>query len=156
MESKNKVELNPPYGGQLIDLVVEGAEREDLARRAGEGPTLQLSPRAMCDLELLATGGFSPLDRFMSKADYDGVLNNMRLANGLIWSIPITLPVAQLEGIAEGREIALRNANNNLIAWMRVDEIFEADPHVEAAKGLDAPMRNTPLTARCSPGASSA
>ena len=136
MESKNKVELNPPYGGQLIDLVVEGAEREDLARRAGEGPTLQLSPRAMCDLELLATGGFSPLDRFMSKADYDGVLNNMRLANGLIWSIPITLPVAQLEGIAEGREIALRNANNNLIAWMRVDEIFEADPHVEAAKGL--------------------
>jgi sulfate adenylyltransferase len=136
MESKNKVELNSPYGGRLIDLLVEGAEREDLARRAGEGPTLQLSPRAMCDLELLATGGFSPLDRFMSKADYDGVLNHMRLANGLIWSIPITLPVAQLEGIAEGREIALRNANNNLIAWMRVDEIFEANPHEEAAKGL--------------------
>ena len=72
----------------------------------------------------------------MSKADYDGVLNNMRLANGLIWSIPITLPVAKLEGIAEGSEIALRNANNNLIAWMRVDEIFEANPHDEAAKGL--------------------
>jgi sulfate adenylyltransferase len=136
MESKNKVELNPPYGGQLMDLLVEGTEREDLARRAGEGPTLQLSPRSLCDLELLATGGFSPLDRFMSKADYDSVLDRMRLANGLLWSIPITLPVAQLEGIAEGREIALRNANNNLIAWMRVDEIFEANPHTEAAKGL--------------------
>ena len=60
----------------------------------------------------------------------------MRLANGLIWSIPITLPVAKLDGIQEGQEIALRNANNNLIAWMRVDEIFEADPHEEAAKGL--------------------
>jgi sulfate adenylyltransferase len=136
MEFKDKVDLNPPYGGQLIDLVVKGAEREDLTRRAGEGPTLQLSPRSLCDLELLATGGFSPLDGFMGKADYDSVLNNMRLANGLIWSIPITLPVAQLEGIAEGREIALRNANNNLIAWMRVDQIFEADPHEEAAKGL--------------------
>ncbi len=136
MEFKDKVDLNPPYGGQLIDLVVKGAEREDLTRRAGEGPTLQLSPRSLCDLELLATGGFSPLDGFMGKADYDSVLNNMRLANGLIWSIPITLPVSQLEGIAEGREIALRNANNNLIAWMRVDQIFEADPHEEAAKGL--------------------
>jgi len=134
--AKHRVELNTPYGGKLIDLLVTGAEREDLARRAGEGPTLQLSPRAMCDLELLAMGGFSPLDRFMGKADYDSVLNNMRLANGLIWSIPITLPVASLEGIREGQEIALRNANNNLIAWMRVDEIFEADAHEEAAKGL--------------------
>src|SRR5579862_3909759 len=135
MESK-RTELNSPYGGRLIDLLVTGAEREDLARRAGEGPTLQLSPRALCDLELIATGGFSPLDRFMSKADYDSVLENMRLANGLIWSIPITLPVSKLEGIAEGSEIALRNANNNLIAWMRVDEIYEANPHNEAAKGL--------------------
>src|SRR5581483_5453539 len=136
MSNSKKVELNSPYGGKLIDLLVEGTEREDLTRRAGEGPTLQLSPRSMCDLELLATGGFSPLDRFMGKADFDSVLNNMRLANGLIWSIPITLPVAKLDGIEVGKEIALRNANNNLIAWMRVDEIFEADPHEEAAKGL--------------------
>ena len=61
MESKNKVELNTPYGGELIDLRVAGSEREDLARRAGEGPTLQLTPRSLCDLELLAFGGFSPL-----------------------------------------------------------------------------------------------
>jgi len=136
MNSQNDVELNTPYGGHLIDLRVAGGEREDLTRRAGEGPTLQLSQRSLCDLELLAVGGFSPLDRFMGKADYDSVLNNTRMANGLLWSIPITLPVAKLDGIREGQEIALRNANNNLIAWMRVDEIFEADPHEEAAKGL--------------------
>lgn len=133
---QKKIELNPPYGGQLINLLVEGDERDELARRAGEGVTLQLSPRSLCDLELLAIGGFSPLDRFMGKADYDNVLNDMRLANGLIWSIPITLPVSNLEGIREGREIALRNANNNLIAWMHVDEVFETDPHEEAAHGL--------------------
>jgi sulfate adenylyltransferase len=136
MNHKDRVELNTPYGGTLINLLVEGAEREDLARRAGEGPTLQLTARSLCDLELIATGGFSPLDRFMGKADYDGVLDNMRLANGLLWSIPVTLPVAQIEGFKEGQEIALRNANNNLIAWMRIDEIFEADAHNEAAKGL--------------------
>jgi len=136
MESNKKVEVNTPYGGKLVNLLVEGEEREDLARRAGEGPTLQMTPRVLCDLEMLANGGFSPLDRFLSKADYDSVLNNMRLANGMLWAIPITLPVAKLEGIKEGQEIALRNANNNLIAWMRVDEIYEADPHVEAAKGL--------------------
>jgi sulfate adenylyltransferase len=136
MSNNNDVELNPPYGGQLINLLVEGAERDDLARRAGEGPTLQLSPRSLCDLELLAMGGFSPLDRFMSQADYEAVLDRMRLANGLLWSIPITLPVAKLDGIREGCEMALRNANNNLIAWMRVDEIYEADPHQEAAHGL--------------------
>jgi sulfate adenylyltransferase len=136
MSSKNTVELNPPYGGHLIDLLVTGTEREEYLRRAGAGPSLQLSPRSLCDLELLATGGFSPLDRFMGKADYDSVLDHMRLAGGLIWSIPITLPVSELGDIREGREIALRNANNNLIAWMQVDEIFEADPHEEAAKGL--------------------
>ena len=63
MKSKNDVELNTPYGGQLIDLLVAGSEREDLARRAGEGPTLQLSPRSLCDLELLAFGGFSQIGR---------------------------------------------------------------------------------------------
>ena len=136
MKSNKKVELNTPYGGKLVDLRIGGSEREEYARRAGQGITIQVSPRVLCDLELLATGGFSPLEGFMGKADYDSVLNNMRLANGLIWSIPITLPVAKLEGIKEGQELALRNANNNLIAWMRVDEIFEADPHEEAAKGL--------------------
>ena len=135
MESKKKVELNTPYGGELVDLLVTGSEREDLARRAGAGTTLQLTPRSLCDLELLATGGFSPLDRFIGKADYDSVLNNMR------WPRADLVHSDHLAGDQAGRpsrgqELALRNANNNLIAWMRIDEIYETNPSEEAAKGL--------------------
>ncbi len=137
MEHIHKVvELIPPHGGRLVNLLVDGEEREELARRAGEGPSVQLSPRCLCDLELLATGGFSPLDRFMAKADYDRVLAEMRLANNALFPIPITLPVSGRDGIREGQEIALRNANNNLMAWMRVDEIYEAPVAGEARKVL--------------------
>ena len=67
--------------------------------RAKELPTIKLSERAICDLELLAVGGFSPLDRFMGSADYGRVLEEMRLANGQLFPIPITLPVANDESI---------------------------------------------------------
>jgi len=130
------VELIPPYRGSLVNLLVDGEEREELARRAGEGASVQLSPRSLCDLELLATGGFSPLERFMGKADYGRVLEEMRLSDGTLFPIPITLPIAERDGIREGQEIALRNANNNLMAWMRVDEIYTAPVAEEARKIL--------------------
>ena len=132
------VDLIPPYGGRLVNLLVGGEEREEMARRAGEGPALQLSPRSLCDLELLASGGFSPLDRFMGKADYDRVLAEMRLSDNTLFPVPITLPIAERDGIKEGQEIALRNANNNLMAWMRVDEIYEA-PFAEEARQVLGP-----------------
>ncbi|MBN2393340.1 MAG: adenylyltransferase, partial [Anaerolineae bacterium] len=62
--------LIPPYGGKLVDLVVSGAECEALMAEANHYPSLQITDRNLCDLELLAVGGFSPLDRFMSKANY--------------------------------------------------------------------------------------
>src|SRR6202142_4780102 len=133
MKSKNDVELNTPYGGQLIDLLVAGSEREDLARRAGEGPTLQLSPRSLCDLELLATGGFSPLDRFMSKADYERVLHDMRLSSGVLFPLPITLTADPKELPTVGEELVLRNANNDVIAVMTLDEVYHWDAETEAA-----------------------
>jgi sulfate adenylyltransferase len=129
-------ELIPPYGGRLVNLLAEAEEREELARRAGEGPSLQLPPRILFDLELLATGAFSPLDRFMGKADYRRVLEEMRLAGGMLFPVPVTLPLAERDGIREGQEIALRNANNNLMAWMRVDELYEAPIPEEARKVL--------------------
>ena len=109
-----------------MNLVVLAEEREYLARRAAELPAVQISERSMCDLELLVTGGFSPLDRFMSSADYTRVLEEMRLADGTLFPIPITLPLAEPGSIQIGREVALRSPKNELMAIMRVDEVFEA------------------------------
>ena len=118
--------LVEPYGGTLVDLVVSAEERDDLSRRAVELPAVQISERSMCDLELLVTGGFSPLDRFMSPADYTRVLEEMRLADGTLFPIPITLPLAEPSSIKVGQEVALRSPTNELMAIMRVDEVFEA------------------------------
>src|SRR5436305_7238641 len=93
--------LIPPFGGALVDLF------EDVAG-AGSLPSIQLSERSRCDLELLATGGFSPLDRFMPRADYDRVIDEMRLANGTLFPIPITLPVGDDAPVAIGDDVALR------------------------------------------------
>ena len=86
--------LIPPFGGRLVDLLVPEDERAEARDYASTLPSLQMSPRVVCDLELLASGGFSPLDRFMSEADFRGVLHEMRLADGTLFPIPVTLPVA--------------------------------------------------------------
>ena len=85
--------LISPYCGELVNLLVEDEKRRELTEHANKLPSLQLSPRSLCDLELLSVGAFSPLDRFMGKADYTAVLEKMRLANGTLFPIPITLPV---------------------------------------------------------------
>jgi sulfate adenylyltransferase len=69
-----KANLISPYGGKLVNLVVEGAERDELITRAGQLPSIKITMRNLCDLELIATGGFSPLTTFMGKADYERVL----------------------------------------------------------------------------------
>ena len=117
--------LIAPYGGKLVDLVVNTEEREQLLTEASTLPSLQLSERAVCDLELLATGGFSPLEGFMGKADFDSVLVEMRLADGTVFPIPITLPVDMFEGLELGIKIALRDAHNDLLGVMSVEEIYE-------------------------------
>ena len=113
-----------PYGSKLVDLLAAepGAE---LKRHASTLPSLQLTERAVCDLELLAIGAFSPLDRFMGQDDYRRVLDEMRLASGHIFPIPITLPVERDPHIQLGKEIALRDVKNDLLAIMRIDEIYE-------------------------------
>jgi sulfate adenylyltransferase len=126
------VDLISPYGGRLVDLVVTGPERERLIAHATTLPSIQLSDRSLCDLELLAVGAFSPLTTFMAKGDYDGVLKDMRLADGTLWPMPITLPVAEELDVHVGHEVALRNSQNNLIAVMKVDEAYSWDPDTEA------------------------
>jgi sulfate adenylyltransferase len=113
--------LIAPYGGKLVQLVVEDQEeRAALLERAKRLPSVQLSPRTLCDVELLATGAFSPLDRFMGERDYVRVLEEMRLENGLLFPIPVTLAVEHLDAIKQGQEIALRSPKNEIMAIMRI------------------------------------
>jgi sulfate adenylyltransferase len=96
-------------------------------------PRIQLSARNVCDLELLATGGFSPLTRFMGKADYQSVLTQMRLASGTLMPVPVTLAIDDsTNGVSLDAEIALADTSNNLLALMRVEEIYEWDREEEA------------------------
>ncbi|HQE93281.1 MAG TPA: bifunctional sulfate adenylyltransferase/adenylylsulfate kinase [Anaerolineae bacterium] len=124
--------LIPPYGGKLVDLVVTAAEREALLAEANHYPSLQITDRNLCDLELLAVGGFSPLDRFMSKADYQRVLTEMRLADGTLFSIPITLTISKEDLPTREEWITLRDSRNYIIAVMRLEEVFRWDPLREA------------------------
>lgn len=121
-----------PYGGKLVNLMVTGEEREKLIAESSLYPSIQISQRALCDLELLATGGFSPLDRFMGRADYQRVLTEMRLADGTLFPIPITLTISKDEIPTRSEWLALRDSRNNLIAIMRVEEFYRWDPNMEA------------------------
>ncbi len=133
-EKKNKSidSIISPYGGKLIDLTVKGEERLDLLRRANTLNSIQLSSRCLCDLELLATGGFSPLDRFMREEDYHRVIKEMHLKDGTFFPITITLPVFDFSDDNSGKEIALRDTRNDLIGIMKVEEIYSGDPVNEA------------------------
>ena len=128
-----KAKLITPYGGKLVNLVVEGKEREELLAHAAKLPSIKITMRNLCDLELIASGGFSPLTTFMGKADYDRVLKEMRLADGTLFPLPITLTADPKELPTVGEELALRSANFDLIAVMTLDEVYHWDAETEAA-----------------------
>jgi sulfate adenylyltransferase len=93
-------ETNPPHGGTLIDLVATGKDAKALRDKAAGLRAVSLNSRSLSDLELLAVGGFSPLTGFMTQGDYTSVVNDMHLANGIPWSMPITLAVSDDEAKA--------------------------------------------------------
>jgi sulfate adenylyltransferase len=128
-----KAKLVAPYGGKLLDLVLTGEAREQVLRRVPQLRSLKISMRNLCDLELLATGGFSPLDRFMAKADYERVLHEMRLSDGTLFPLPITLTADPAELPSVGDDLILRNANNEVMAVMRLDEVYHWDAATESA-----------------------
>jgi sulfate adenylyltransferase len=146
MSGKNKqAELIAPYGGELINLVVSAEERDELLEKSSHLPSVQISQRALCDLELLATGAFSPLDRFMGKADYERVLTEMRLTNGVLFPIPVTLPVDEESLPSWGEQITLSDSRNNTIAVMQIEEIYHWDELREARLALGTTDPRHPL-----------
>lgn len=142
-------ELITPYGGKLVNLVLPPEDREAWKKRANGLPFLQISQRTLCDLEMLAIGALSPLDRFMGEADYRSVLRNLRLSSGAIQPIPVTLPAVPGQ-FEVGQEIALRDAHSEVLATLQIDEIFEYDPREEQLAVLGSDDNKHPLVAEMS------
>lgn len=125
-----------PHGGQLINRIASSAQREEFLSKAEYLPRVQLDDRALSDLQLIAIGGFSPLTGFMNQADYDRVVEEMHLANGLPWSIPITLSVSEdvAAGLKEGILVRLDDANGRFVGVLQLVEKYTYDKSREALK----------------------
>jgi sulfate adenylyltransferase len=123
-----------PHGGSLIDRALHGSERESALERAASLPSITLASVAASDLELIGNGAFSPLTGFMGQADYQSVVNDMRLANGLPWSIPITLAVSQEEAdrLDIGSQVALNDDEGRVLGILDLAEKYTFDPQHEA------------------------
>jgi len=127
--------LIPPHGGELIDLTAQPERAAELKAESREWPSWDLTPRQLCDLELLMSGGFSPLRGFMTKADYEGVRDKMHLANGVLWPIPITLDVKEefAKSLKPGQsKIALRDPEGVMLGVLHVEEVWQPDREAEA------------------------
>ena len=127
--------LIAPHGGELVNLIAPSDLINELKTHSREWPSWDLTPRQLCDLELLMSGGFSPLRGFMTRADYDGVCHKMRLASGVLWPMPITLDVTEefAKTLQPGSsKIALRDAEGVMLAVLHVDEVWQPDRRAEA------------------------
>lgn len=126
--------LIAPHGGKLVDREARGAERETLLRASATLPSVTINARAEADLELIAIGALSPLEGFLGEADYLSVRDHLRLANGLVWSIPITLSATAEERakLNVGDDVALRTRDGKLVAILHLAEIYTYDKQREA------------------------
>lgn len=127
--------LIAPHGGELVNLVVDPDKSQELKSQSREWPSWDLTARQLCDLELLMSGGFSPLRGFMNRADYEGVCQNMKLASGLIWPMPITLDVTEdfaKKLTAGSSKIALRDPEGVMLAVLHVEDVWQPDRKAEA------------------------
>ncbi len=127
--------LIQPHGGELVNLIAQPERAKELKAQSKDWPSWDLTGRQVCDLELLMSGGFSPLRGFMTKADYEGVCKDMRLASGVLWPIPITLDVKEefAKSLKPGEsKIALRDAEGVMVAVLHVEEVWQPDLEKEA------------------------
>ncbi|WP_262360846.1 sulfate adenylyltransferase [Gorillibacterium timonense] len=123
------------HGGLLINRMVQGEARTELLKEAESLSVIPIDSWTISDLDLIAVGGFSPLTGFLDEADYRSVVERMRLSNGTVWSIPVTLPVeeSQADLLASGERVALRGAEDGIVyALMEITSLYRADPLYEA------------------------
>ncbi len=126
-----------PHGGQLVDRrVLSDEERQERLREARRLTRLSLDPRALSDLQMISTGVFSPLEGFMGRDDYESVLEDMRLASGLAWSIPVTLATEAeaAKHLKEGSIVALVDSSGEPVATMLLRERYRYNKEREARK----------------------
>src|SRR4029077_5794805 len=122
-------------GGELVNLIATPDRSAELKAQSREYPSWDLTPRQTCDLELLLSGGFSPLRGFMTRADYEGVCHNMRLKSGVIWPMPITLDVTEefARKLQPGSsKVALRDGEGVMLAVLHVEDVWQPDRQAEA------------------------
>ncbi len=123
-----------PHGGQLINRIATAAERQEFLDQANHLPRVQLDERATSDLVMIAIGGFSPLNGFLEQADYEKVVDDMRLVNGTVWSIPITLSVSEevAEPLHEGNWIRLDDPQGNFVGVLELTQKYRYNKAHEA------------------------
>jgi sulfate adenylyltransferase len=124
----------PPYGGTLTSLMVDHATAQELSEQSRNLLSWELTARQLCDLELLLNGGFSPLQGFMERGDYEEVCRNMRLANGMLWPIPVVLDVPEslARDLRAGSRVALRDPEGVMLAVLTVADVWQPDRIAEA------------------------
>jgi len=146
VETASEVELIAPHGGVLKELYLPQAEAERLKQHSAGLPGIDLDTRQLCDLELLLSGAFSPLDGFLSQRDYQSVVDDLRLADGTLWPIPITLDVSEefAARLAPGSEVALRDSQGVPLAVLDVEDIYRPDREHEALKVFGTTDRTHP------------
>jgi sulfate adenylyltransferase len=129
-------QLSVPHGGELVDIVVNEEEAVELKAQSREWPSWDLTDRQMCDIELLLNGGFSPLRGFMTREDYDSVCDGMRLGDGTLWPLPITLDVERemADELDIGQTLALRDMEGVMLAALEIEDIWEPDMEAEARR----------------------
>ena len=138
-----------PHGGELKELYLPERQADEEKEKARDYPSWDLTPRQLCDLDLLMNGAFSPLEGFLGREDYDAVCSGMRLTSGVLWPIPITLDVSQdfADGIEAGQAIALRDAEGVLIATLEVSDLWTPDRAEEARQVYGTTDDNHPAAA---------
>ncbi len=133
--STSSSHLIPPHGGELVDLIAQPETVNYLKASSREWPSWDLNARQLCDLELLLSGGFSPLRGFMNRADYEGVCHSMKLACGLLWPMPITLDISEefAKTLKPGSsKVALRDPEGVMLAVLHVEDVWKPDRSAEA------------------------